>query len=178
MTSPKPAAAADLFARVRLLAVDIDGTLTDGFLYWGGPTIGWTQRFCVRDGEALLRLVRAGVQVVPISRNRTACARARMEGLGFDCTWVGITDKLLALEELTAKYQVPASAIAYAGDGHEDVPILRQVAVACVPADGHKDARAVAAFVTQAKGGEGAVEEICERIGQHHPEAPTQAPVP
>lgn len=174
----KAATTPDPFACVRLLAIDIDGTLTDGFLYWGGPVIGWTQRFCVRDGEALLRLVRAGVQVVPISRNRTACARARMEGLGLDCTWVGVTDKLLALDELTAKYQVPNSAIAYVGDGHEDVPILRRVAVACVPADGHKDARAVAACVTQAKGGEGAVEEICERIGQHHADAPSPSHVP
>jgi len=155
------------FGAVRLLGVDIDGTLTDGFLYWGGPEVGWTQRFTVRDGEALLRLARAGVQVVPISRNRTACARARMEGLGLSCQWVGVTDKLLALEEVVASFGVPPEGIAYIGDGYEDVPILTTVGVGCVPADGHPEALAHAHYVTLAPGGRAAVEEVCERILAH-----------
>lgn len=163
MSAPMPVD----FRSVRLLGVDIDGTLTDGFLYWGGPEVGWTQRFTVRDGEALLRLGRAGVQVVPISRNRTACARARMEGLGLPCQWVGVTDKLLALEEVVARYGVPPAAIAYVGDGYEDVPILQTVGLGCVPADGHPQARAHARYVTAAPGGHAAVEEVCERILAH-----------
>lgn len=152
------------FGQVRLLGVDIDGTLTDGFLYWGGPEVGWTQRFTVRDGEAILRLQAAGVLVVPISRNRTACARARMEGLKLPCRWVGVSDKLQALAEVEAAYGVPTRAMAYIGDGFEDAPILLQVGLGCAPADGHPKALASAKYVTSARGGRAAVEEVCERI--------------
>ena len=151
-------------AAVRLLGVDIDGTLTDGFLYWAGPDVGWTQRYAVRDGEALLRLVAAGVQVVPISRNRTACAKARMAGLKLPTQWVGVVDKLAALQEVAAHYQILPAAMAYVGDGHEDAPILAAVGVSFAPADAHPRARAAATCTTLAAGGKAAVEEVVERL--------------
>lgn len=153
-------------SHVSLLGVDIDGTLTDGFLYWAGPEVGWTQRYGVRDGEALLRLIAAGVPVVPISRNRTACAKARMAGLGLSTQWVGVTDKLKALAEVAQAYDVPVAAMAYIGDGHEDAPILAQVGLGFAPSDAHDDARAAAAHVTQAPGGRSAVAEVVERLLQ------------
>jgi 3-deoxy-D-manno-octulosonate 8-phosphate phosphatase (KDO 8-P phosphatase) len=152
------------FAAIRLLGVDIDGTLTDGFLYWAGPEVGWTQRYAVRDGEALLRLVAAGIQVVPISRNKTACAKARMQGLKLPISWVGVDDKVAALAEVAQKTGISPAQMAYIGDGYEDVPILGQVALGCVPQNGHAQARAAADYVTTAPGGQGAVEEVIEHL--------------
>ena len=70
-------------ASIRLIAFDIDGTLTDATTWWGGLERGWLQRYSVRDGEALLRL-RAERYVLPLSRNRTVSAAERMAGLGLD----------------------------------------------------------------------------------------------
>ena len=148
---------------VALLVVDIDGTLTDAKVHWGG-VVGWTQTFSVRDGEAILRLVAVGVPVVPLSRNRTECARARMQGLGLPTTWVGVEDKVDAFDALRASYGVPTERIAYVGDGVEDVPILRSVGVPCSVADGNPEARAAAKYVTRAGGGAHAVEELVDVI--------------
>jgi 3-deoxy-D-manno-octulosonate 8-phosphate phosphatase (KDO 8-P phosphatase) len=160
---------AKMVAPIRLLGVDIDGTLTDGFVYWAGPEVGWTMRFAVRDGEAILRAVQAGLVVVPISRNRTLCARTRMEALKLPLTWVGVSDKMAALDAVCEQYNVGRHEVAYVGDGHEDAPILQAVGLGCAPSDGHADARAASHYVTTAPGGRAAVEEVIERILAHRP---------
>ena len=152
------------FGMVELVVVDIDGTLTDAKIGWGGVDIGWTQTFSVRDGEAIRRLVSRGIGVVPLSRNQTECARVRMEGLGLPTTWVGVGDKTSAFDELRAHYGVPIESIAYVGDGAEDAPLIRAVGLGCSVADGHPAARAAAKYVTQARGGQHALEEVVERI--------------
>lgn len=151
-------------ARVRLLAVDIDGCLTDGLLYWAGPDVGWTQRYAVRDGEAILRAAAAGLPVVPISRNRTACAKVRMQHLKLPLDWVGVADKLQALAEVQARYHVAADEVAYLGDGQEDAPILRAVGLAVSPPDAHPLAVAQAHYVTRAVGGRGVAEELVDLL--------------
>ena len=149
---------------IEVFGVDIDGTLTDGTLSWAGDDWGWTQRFTVRDGEAILRLVARGIPVVPISRNRTRCARARMQGLQLPLDWVGIADKLVALSEVSARYRVAPAAIAYIGDGREDAAVFAQVGLGACVQDGHGLARAQAHLVTAARGGAGAVEELIDRL--------------
>jgi 3-deoxy-D-manno-octulosonate 8-phosphate phosphatase (KDO 8-P phosphatase) len=153
-----------MWKSIALLSVDIDGTLTDGFLYWAGPEVGWTQRYAVRDGEALVRLARRGMPVVPVSRNKTACAQARMQGLKLPRDWVGVDDKLVAMQAVCARYNVAPDQVCYIGDGREDAPLLAQVGVGCCVADGHGVTRKAAAYVTQAPGGRGAAEEVIEHI--------------
>jgi 3-deoxy-D-manno-octulosonate 8-phosphate phosphatase (KDO 8-P phosphatase) len=152
------------FADLRLLLLDIDGTLTNAKLFWGGPEVGWTQTFSVRDGESIRRLVMRGVPVVPLSRNGTACARVRMEGLGLSTEWIGVADKVVAFEELASRFGIPGEHIGYVADGREDVPILERVGFGCSVADAHRAARAVSFYVTKANGGDHAVEEVIDLI--------------
>jgi 3-deoxy-D-manno-octulosonate 8-phosphate phosphatase (KDO 8-P phosphatase) len=152
------------FRGVTLLLVDIDGTLTDGTIFWGGPSVGWTQRFSVRDGEAIRRLVGKGVKVVPLSRNPSLCAKTRMEGLGLPTEWVGVSDKVAALEQIVARHGVAIENVCYFADGREDVPILQKVGLPCAVADAHPAAKAAAKYVTANRGGEHALEEIADLI--------------
>jgi 3-deoxy-D-manno-octulosonate 8-phosphate phosphatase (KDO 8-P phosphatase) len=156
----------DAFGAVHLFAFDIDGTLTDGRTTWLGPEIGWTQTYSVRDGEAILRLKRMGMPVMPLSRNRTLCARTRMEALGLPTTWLGVGDKIESVQEISASYQVPLSQICFVGDGLEDVPVLSVVGCPCAVADGHARARAAAIYVTEASGGHRVIEEIVNLIAE------------
>jgi 3-deoxy-D-manno-octulosonate 8-phosphate phosphatase (KDO 8-P phosphatase) len=151
------------WAQVRLLGLDIDGTLTDGFLYWGGPEVGWTQRYSVRDGEAILRLA-VHLPVVPISRNRTLCAKARMAGLGLSTEWVGVGDKLAAVDEVAAHHGVPVRSICYVGDGREDVPVLQRVGLPCSVSGSNPAAMDASAYTTVRSAGCAAVEEVIEFI--------------
>jgi YrbI family 3-deoxy-D-manno-octulosonate 8-phosphate phosphatase len=152
------------FSEIDLLVVDIDGTLTDAKLAWGGPEIGWTQVFSVRDGESIRRLCQRGIAVVPLSRNPTPCARARMEGLGLPCDWLGVADKVTAFEQLVARYETPLERIAYVADGREDVPILKLVGMPIAVADAHASALGAARYVTRARGGDHALEEVIDLV--------------
>lgn len=154
----------EAFTRVELVAFDIDGTMTDGSTTWLGPEIGWTQSYSTRDGESILRLVRMGIGVIPLSRNRTACARARMEALGLRLDWLGVPDKVEALHSASAELRVPLEKICFIGDGLEDASVFEIVGCPCAVADAHPRARAAAAFVTRARGGERAFEELTFRI--------------
>ena len=150
--------------KVELVAFDIDGTLTDATTSWLGPEIGWAQRYSTRDGEAILSLVRAGIQVAPLSRNRTECARVRMTALGLPLYALGVADKLLGVRDLSAQLNVPLDRVCYIGDGAEDAAVFALVAVGCAVADAHPLARESAMISTKARGGERAFEELAHKI--------------
>lgn len=147
-------------AQVELLTFDIDGTLTDATTWWAGESVGWVQRYSVRDGEALLRLVRSGVQIVPLSRNATEVARRRMEHLRCTTRWLGVADKLTALAEILAERAVAADRVVHIGDGLDDAPVFERVGVGVAVADAHPGALASADLILRARGGERAIEEL------------------
>ncbi len=154
----------DPFAAVDLFVFDIDGTLTDATTSWLGPAIGWTQTYSVRDGEALIRLVRAGVPAAPLSRNKTECARVRMEALGVRLDWLGVSDKIEALGAIVHAFGVPRNRVCFVGDGIEDAAVFAKVGLGCAVADAHPKALAAAAHVTRARGGARAIEELVDQI--------------
>lgn len=146
-------------AAATLLAFDIDGTLTDATTWWGGPDLGWLQRYSVRDGEALLR-IRKRIPIVPLSRNKTHAARVRFEGLGFETRWLGVTDKIAAIGEICARFEVDATHVCHVGDGPDDAEVFTRIGLGCAVADAHPKAKAAAALTLDAVGGARAIEEI------------------
>jgi 3-deoxy-D-manno-octulosonate 8-phosphate phosphatase (KDO 8-P phosphatase) len=153
-------------AAVRLLALDVDGVLTDGRLVYGdsGEQL---KAFHVRDGLGLRLLMDAGISVAVISARDSAPLRARVRELGLSHLLAGRDDKLQALDELLAQVQLPESACAFVGDDVIDLPVLRRVGLAVSVADAHPLVRASAHWVTQAGGGRGAVREVCDLVLEH-----------
>lgn len=150
-------------AAIRLLAFDIDGTLTDATTWWGGESRGWLQRYSVRDGESLLRLA-AERHVLPLSRNRTDSAAARVSGLGLDGRWLGVSDKVGSIRQICREYQVDAQAIAFVGDGPDDAVVFPEVGLGLAVADAHPEALAAAHVVLDRRGGARVIEEIELRL--------------
>lgn len=151
------------FTDIALLAFDIDGTLTDGTTWWAGEPTGWVQRYSVRDGEALLRL-KARMPVMPLSRNGTRAAALRMERLGLDMRWLGVSNKLTALAEICRAHGVEPRAICFVGDGPDDAEVFAHVGLGCAVADAHPRALAAAHVVLASAGGRRVIEELEERI--------------
>ncbi len=150
--------------RVQLFAFDLDGTLTDGTTFYASDSAGWVQRYHVRDGEAILRMVKIGVVCLPLSRNKTDHARRRIRHLGLSNQWLGVNDKLRALDEICVKYDISPSRIAFVGDGADDAPVLRTVGLGFAVADAHPAAKKAAKIVLQSRGGDAAVEEIEQHL--------------
>jgi len=91
-----------------------------------------------------------------------------MEGLGVPCEWLGVADKAIAFQELRRRYAVAPERIAYVADGREDVPIMQAIGFPIAVADAHKSLLAVAKYVTRAKGGDHALEEVIDLILEAH----------
>lgn len=150
-----------MLAAVELLTFDIDGTLTDATTWWAGEEAGWIQRYSVRDGEALLRLAGSGLAIVPLSRNKTPAARRRMQSLKCALDWLGVNDKIAALEQIRAQYGgIARERIVHIGDGIDDAAVFEQVGVGVAVADAHPWAIARANVVLHSRGGGRAIEEL------------------
>lgn len=148
---------------VRVVFFDVDGVLTDGGLYFSehGETL---KRFNTLDGHGLKLLQKAGVVPAVITGRDSAPLRVRLKALGIEHAVFGTEDKLPAAEHLLATLGLDWSQAAAMGDDWPDLPMMRRSAFACAPANAHAEARATAHYVTQARGGDGAVRELCDLL--------------
>ena len=148
---------------VRLLCLDVDGVLTDGQLYWSPGGI-WSQRFCVRDGYGIKLLQELGVEVAILSGGDVRSARDRAASLGILHAHFGITDKLAAFRDVLGTLGLQPAEAAFIGDEIVDIPVLQAVGFAASVPDAVEEVRAAAHYITHARGGDGAVREICDLI--------------
>lgn len=158
MTDPQ----LELLRRAKLLALDVDGTLTDGGLVYGGERE--SARFDVRDGLALEWLAREGVAIAWITGRSGAYAGLRAAQLGIRELHLGVSDKTAVLAEVQTRLGIaPADTIAM-GDDLPDLALARRAALFAAPADARPEVRERAQLVTAAKGGAGAVRELVEEL--------------
>ena len=154
---PSPA----LAARLRLLVLDVDGTLTDGALYFGADG-EQLKVFHVRDGHGVKLLQADGITVAVISGRRHAAVVKRCRDLGIRHIIQGAEDKSRALDVLLAKLKLDVSQVACIGDDTPDIALFSRVALGIAVADAHPLALAAAHRVTTLPGGRGAVREACD----------------
>ena len=150
---------------VRLLALDVDGVLTSGALYFSDSGEEM-KAFCVLDGQGIKLLQETGVEVAIISGRNSPLLARRALNLGVTMLYQGREDKLTALDELCAAYGYSYAEIAYAGDDLPDIQILTQVAVGFSVQNAHDEVRKIAHACTERPGGSGAVREITDFILQ------------
>jgi 3-deoxy-D-manno-octulosonate 8-phosphate phosphatase (KDO 8-P phosphatase) len=148
---------------VRLLCLDVDGVLTDGQLYWS-PGGVWSQRFNVRDGYGIKLLQELGVEIAILSGGDVRSARDRAASLGILHAHFGIADKLAAFRDVIGSLGLQPNEAAFIGDEIVDIPVLQVVGFAASVPDAVEEVRAAAHYVTQARGGDGAVRELCDLI--------------
>ena len=159
-------ALADLFARareIRLLALDVDGVLTDGTILLAPDGIV-SKRFDIRDGHALIFLPKAGVELAIVSGRNDEVNELRARELRFAHVKQGIRRKLPTVQELAAKLGIGLDAVAYMGDDVNDVPVIEAVGLGAAPRDAAPEAIAAARFVSSKNGGRGAVRELAELL--------------
>jgi len=152
-------------AAIRLLVLDVDGTMTDGRLYFG-PRGEALKVFHVRDGQGIKRLDAAGVHVAVITGRKSRLTDVRCRELGVEHVVQGAEDKVAAFEKLRTRLKIEVSESACVGDDIADVPLMKVVKLAFAVADAHRDALRAAHIVTSLPGGHGAVREVCDYLLQ------------
>ncbi|MFC4727824.1 KdsC family phosphatase [Coralloluteibacterium thermophilus] len=150
-------------AGIRVAVFDVDGTLTDGRLYYA-PDGSELKVFHVHDGHGLKALRNAGIEVALCSARRVAAVDARARDLGIGHVHQGIGDKRAAVDALCAELGVPPSAMLFMGDDLADLPAMRVAGLAVAPANAHPEVLAEAHLVTRLGGGAGAAREIADLL--------------
>lgn len=148
---------------IRLLSLDVDGVLTDGGLYYADDG-SQMRRFNVKDGMGMQLARKAGVEVCLITASQTPAIHHRGEALGLKHVFVGVEDKLTTLQSVCDEIGVPMDAVAHMGDDINDLPVLGSVGLPMTVADAVRPVIETAAYVTERRGGQGAVREVCDMI--------------
>jgi 3-deoxy-D-manno-octulosonate 8-phosphate phosphatase (KDO 8-P phosphatase) len=156
------------WAAIRLFAMDVDGTLTDGSIEYDAAGLE-TKRFHVRDGYGIVLLREAGIPVAWISGRKSEVTSIRASELRIPHLIQPESDKAAALRRLVESLVIPLSSVCYIGDDTNDLGILALAGISCAPADAHPEVLRIASHVTRASGGRGAVREICDLILAHAP---------
>jgi 3-deoxy-D-manno-octulosonate 8-phosphate phosphatase (KDO 8-P phosphatase) len=159
MSPPAPR----LLRKVRALALDVDGVLTDGGMYYGPGGEGM-KRFNVKDGMGLRLVLEAGIAVALISGEDSEILRRRAEKLKITDVFIGVEDKLKTLEGFLAARKIALEETAYVGDDVNDLPAMLRVGVPVAVADAVPQVRKSAKWVTTRRGGEAAVREVCDAL--------------
>ncbi|MBX3612770.1 MAG: HAD-IIIA family hydrolase [Burkholderiaceae bacterium] len=152
-------------ALVRLVALDVDGTLTDGRLFIG-PGGEAMKAFSVRDGFGLTLLREAGVKLAVITARQSAIVEARAAELRFDEVRQAVKDKAAALREICERFGLAARHAAYVGDDWPDLRAMALAGLAASVADAPAAVRERAHWVSRAAAGQGAVREFAEFVLQ------------
>jgi 3-deoxy-D-manno-octulosonate 8-phosphate phosphatase (KDO 8-P phosphatase) len=162
-----PSAVVKKAQKIKLLLLDVDGVLTDGSIVVddAGREI---KRFDVRDGQGIRLLMSAGVRVGFITGRLSKAVSHRAKELGVRMVYQNAHLKIETYQRIKKRTGLSDRQIAYMGDDIADLPILRRAGLALTVKDCWKGLKPVVDYVTQAKGGRGAVREVTELLVRTH----------
>lgn len=158
-----PQAILDRAAKIKLVAFDVDGTLTDGRL-WYGEDGKELKAFHVHDGHGLKRLRAHGIEVALVSARISHIVALRAGELGIDHVYQGQADKRVCLADLLRGAALVPGQSAFVGDDLADLPAMRASGFAIAVANAHPWVVERAHWCTRLPGGAGAVREVCDLL--------------
>jgi 3-deoxy-D-manno-octulosonate 8-phosphate phosphatase (KDO 8-P phosphatase) len=152
---------------IKIIAMDVDGTLTDGKIYIG-PSGEIMKAFNVKDGLGIVKAKSKGLIPVIVTGRTSDIVVNRAGELGVDDVVQGVSNKVEALDVIIRKYNMNWSAVAFIGDDENDLDVMKACAFAACPADAADRVKQSCDYVCKANGGEGAVREVVEYIISAH----------
>ena len=150
--------------KIKMLVMDVDGTLTDGHIYVGAEG-EMMKAFHVQDGYGIAHILPAfGITPVIITGRSSAIVQKRAAELKIAHLHQGIGHKLSKLQEVATQLGVAAEEIAYIGDDVNDLDCIRWCGCTACPADAVPEVLRAVGYVCRRDGGRGAVREFIDRI--------------
>ena len=156
-------------SRIRMLLLDVDGTLTDGGVYIDADGVQ-SRKFNIKDGMGISLLQEAGILVGLISHsNIHSILEHRAKMLNITHVHAGKESKLHIMHRWMRELSLNGEEIAYIGDDVTDLEVMSKAGLTACPADAHYQVVRAADIVLKAKGGEGCVREFIDRyLLPHH----------
>ena len=153
----------EIAKNIKLVAFDVDGVMTDGSLTFDENGIEY-KTFNAKDGQGVVMLNRAGIITAIITARDNGTVSHRAKILGITKLFQGQKNKIAALEQLIEEYNLKKDQICYMGDDLPDICILKEIGLPSCPKDAVSQVKSICKFISNNKGGRGAVRELCDFI--------------
>jgi 3-deoxy-D-manno-octulosonate 8-phosphate phosphatase (KDO 8-P phosphatase) len=153
----------ELAKKVRLLIMDVDGTLSDGrfFMMANGEVL---KTFDVKDGAGIIMARLAGIKTAIITGKVSEQVRRRAEELQVDAYYEGVSNKTEPFFKLLKKYKLEKEEVCYIGDDIGDAEVMGMVGFAAAVGDAHPLIKRISHYIAKRYGGRGAVREVIDFI--------------
>ncbi|WP_104748334.1 KdsC family phosphatase [Helicobacter cetorum] len=148
---------------IKLLLLDVDGTLTDGTLYFN-EEMQEIKTFNVKDGLGMVLWQKLGKEIAIITGRTSVIVKKRAESLGIQHVFMGVKDKNIVVEQLKKDLKLSAKEIACVGDDYNDLGMFKACTLNFAPFDAHPIIKSKAHKVLQNLGGKGAVREAIDYL--------------
>jgi len=147
------------FRKIKLFAMDVDGVLTDDHIFFG-PDGFEMKKFNISDGLFIVLAIRSGLEVAVVSGRKSEATTTRMKDLGVKHVLQQMLDKRKQIAPLLEKLNIKHSEVAFIGNEILDIGLAREVGLSIAVADSARELLDEVDYVTEAKGGCGAVREV------------------
>ena len=154
-------------AKIKVVLMDVDGTITDGSVTLLSQPDGSAleiKTFDAHDGQGMTLAATAGLRLGVITGRESPALRRRMKEMKVEFVYEKQPHKIAAFEEVMLKAGVTEAEVAYLGDDLPDLTVMKRVGLAVSVGDGVAEVKAAAHYVTKANGGRGAARELIELI--------------
>ena len=158
-----PDATVEKLKKIKLVVLDVDGTISDGGIYLD-RTDNELKKFNCKDGMGVSLLLKAGIAVALLTGRISPLTERRAKELRITYVIQGQMEKEPALLDLIAKCGLTEDEVAVLGDDINDLPLYQHSAVAACPSDGYHYMKTIATLVLTSPGGQGAVRELSDLI--------------
>lgn len=150
--------------KIKMLVMDVDGTMTDGKIYMG-PQGEVMKAFSCLDGLGIAKLLpEMGIVPVIITGRSSQITANRAKELGIVHVYQGVSDKLAVMDRLASELGITRAEIAYIGDDLNDAACMAVCGLTACPADGAAQVREKVDYVCQRIGGNGAVRDFIDYL--------------
>lgn len=149
--------------KIKALILDIDGVMTDGRIIYSiyGEELKF---FDVTDGFGISLLRRGGIKSFIITAKKSKIVKHRARDMKVAKAYQGFIDKLIPYEHLLRTFKVTPEEVCFVGDDLIDLPVLKRVGLAVAVPNAAEEVKREAHYITESRGGRGAVREICDLI--------------
>ena len=153
----------DKIKKIKLIATDVDGVLTDGGMYYSSKG-NILKKFQARDGMAVSILKRNIIPTVIITKERNQTVKKWSSKMSIDKLFDGIENKENIIPKLCKFYSLSENNIAYIGDDVNDLEILKRIGFSATPKDGNLEVKKIVDYICKNNGGKGVLREICDLV--------------
>lgn len=149
--------------KIKLIVIDVDGTLTDSSLYYDNHGNEF-KKFSTKDAAGFFVAHQVGIKIMVLTGRECFATDRRMKELKVDYLYQNVRDKYAFINNFIEVNKVNKDEIMYIGDDLNDLSSMKSVGYVACPSDACFEIKQIADYISSVKGGHGAVRDVIEHL--------------